>query len=247
MRVHGALVALIDMPRELTAEYNRWYDLDHMPEHVSKRDVLLGRRYVAPRDLQGAGSVDGDIIAEHAPYLTIYYFGIPDFDSEDAWSGWTVKDRGLVKAGRFFREGRVVKSDQWRAAGAQTRPSVLVSEEAVPYLAHRGVIVAIGRAPSAEQRADALRWWDDVHLPDLFAIDGVLAAMRFDPVGDAAPELVLHVLLLDADPAAVMPRIDESRRFAGATGRYPPHGGVYEPLAFLPYRAVQPLDYDFDF
>ncbi len=247
MEIQGALVAMIDVAPELTAAYNRWYDLDHMPEHVSKRDVLQGRRYVAPRDLQGRGELDGTVVAAHAPYLTIYYFGIPDFDSEDAWGGWTVKDRGLIKSGRFFKEGRVVMSAQWRAAGARTRPSIHVGDEAVPYLAHRGVILAVGRAPGEDRRADARRWWDEVHLPDLFAVDGVLAAMRFEPVGDADPNLLLHVLLLEDDPAAVMARVDDARPYATATGRYPPHGGAYEPLAFLPYRAVQPLDYDWDF
>ena len=247
MQVQGLLVALLDMPPELTEEYNRWYDLDHLPEHVSKRDVLQARRYVAPRDLQGTGTVDGAVVPFHAPYLTIYYYGIPDFDSDDAWGGWTVKDRGLVKAGRFFRAGTVVSSAQWRANTARARPSVLVSEEAIPYLAHRGVVVAVGRAAGPEQRPDAQRWWDDVHLPDLFAVDGVLAALRCDPVGDDAADLMLHVLLLDDDPAAVMPRVDAALRYAGAVGRFPPHGGAYEPLAFLPYRLIRPLEYDFTF
>jgi hypothetical protein len=246
MEMQGVLLALLDMPAELTEEYNRWYDLDHMPEHVSKRDVVLGRRYVAPRDLQGLGSLGGDLVAAHAPYLTLYYYGIADFDSADAWGGWTVKDRGLVKSGRFFREGSVMFSQRWRTAGARARASVLVSEEAIPYLAHRGVVVALGRAPSSAQRADALRWWDDVHLPDLLAIDGVLAALRFDPVGDGAPELMAHVLLLEDDPKLVMPRVDAALRYAGAVGRFPPHGGVYESLAFLPYRTIQPLEYDFE-
>jgi hypothetical protein len=36
-------------------------------------------------------------------------------------------------------------------------------------------------------------------------------------------------------------------RYAGAVGRFPPHGGAYEPLAFVPYRLIRPLEYDFDF
>jgi hypothetical protein len=43
-----------------------------------------------------------------------------------------------------------------------------------------------------------------------------------------------------------MPRVDAALRYAGAVGRFPPHGGVYESLAFLPYRTIQPLEYDFE-
>ena len=60
MQLHGIMLAMLDIPPELTEEYNRWYDLDHLPEHVSKADVAMARRYVAPRDLQGLGTLTGD-------------------------------------------------------------------------------------------------------------------------------------------------------------------------------------------
>jgi hypothetical protein len=75
----------------------------------------------------------------------------------------------------------------------------------------------------------------------------VLAALRGEPVGEDRADLVLHVLLLDDDPATVMPRVEAALRYARAVGRYPPHGGAYEPLAFVPYRLVRPLEYDFEF
>src|SRR5262249_25667668 len=131
--------------------------------------------------------------------------------------------------------------------GAWARAGCHVSDEAIPYLAHRGVVVAIGRPPTPEQRADALRWWDDVHLPDLLAVDGVLAALRFAPVRGTDDDLVLHLLLLEAAPEVAMARIDSVLRYDSAIGRFPPHGGVYEPLVFLPYRSIVPLEYDFDF
>ena len=31
-----------------------------------------------------------------------------------------------------------------------------------------------------------------------------------------------------------------------AVGRFPAHGGVYEPLAFLPYDRIVPFEYDLD-
>ncbi|MFI5046535.1 MAG: hypothetical protein ACHQIG_05685 [Acidimicrobiia bacterium] len=247
MQLHGIMFAMLDIPPELTEEYNRWYDLDHLPEHVSKADVAMARRYVAPRDLQGLGTLAGELVPSHAPYLTVYFHGIPDFDGDDATAGWLTKDRGIIKQGRFFRDGRPVFTGRWRADGAWARAGCHVSEEAIPYVAHRGVVAAIGRAAEPGGREAALRWWDDVHVPDLLAVDGVLAVLRFAPTRGIADDLVLHLVLLEDDPEAVMSRLDAARRYASAIGRFPPHGGVYEPLAFLPYRSIVPLEYDFEF
>jgi hypothetical protein len=176
----------------------------------------------------------------------MYYLGVPDFDGEEAIEGWTTKDRGIIKSGRFWRSGHVPFVRRWRLGETFTRASILVSDEAVPYVAHRGLVVALGRAPSADQRDAALRWWRDTHLVDLLAVEGVLVAMRFDSVEAAESELLLHVLLLEDDPAVVMPRIEGALRYGAALGRYPAHGGVYESIAFLPYRTIVPFEYDFD-
>jgi hypothetical protein len=247
MEVKGTLLALIDIEPEFTEEYNRWYDLDHLPEHISKRDVLTGKRYVAPRDLRALGGGGDRLTGGHPPYLTIYYLGIDDFASEEAAALWTTKDRGIIKAGRFWRGGSVAFVARWQLGETFTAPPILVGADAVPYLAHRGVVVAIGRAPAADAREDAVRWWRETHLVDLLAIDGVAAAMRFDPVDDENGDVLLHVLLLEDDPALVMPRIVTAQRYAEGVGRYPAHGGVYESVAFLPYRTIAPLDYDFEF
>jgi hypothetical protein len=246
MEVDGILFALLDIPREQTEEYNRWYDLDHMPEHVSKADVLTAKRYVAPRDLQELGGGGSTLTGGHPPYLTIYSLGGDDFAGDEAWAGWTTKDRGIIKAGRFWRSGAPAFVRRMRLGETFTRASVLVSDEAVPYLAHRGVIVALGRAPSAEQRDDAVRWWRDTHLVDLLAVEGVLAAMRFESILDDEQDLLLHVFLLEDDPAVVMERFEAALRYSVPLGRYPAHGGVYESAAMLPYRLIAPLEYDFE-
>ncbi len=246
MEVAGILFALLDIPRDQTEEYNRWYDLDHMPEHVSKADVLTAKRYVAPRDLQELGGGGSTLTGGHPPYLTIYSLGGDDFAGDEAWAGWTTKDRGIIKAGRFWRSGAPAFVRRMRLAEAFTRASVLVSDEAVPYLADRGVVVALGRAPSAEQRDDAVRWWRDTHLVDLLALEGVLAAMRFESIQDDEQDLLLHVFLLEDDPAVVMERIEAALRYSTPLGRYPADGGVYESIAMLPYRLIAPLEYDFE-
>jgi hypothetical protein len=252
MEVKGMLLALLDIGPEHTEDYNRWYDLDHLPEHISKADVLAGRRYVAPRDLQALGGGGHELTGGHPPYLTLYYLGVEDFAGAEAQSLWTTKDRGIVKAGRYWRPGGGTFVRRWRLGESFTFPPVLVSDEAIPYLAHRGVVVALGRAPSADERDVAVQWWRDTHLVDLLAIEGVLGVMRLDPPdpdkeGEADRDLLIHLIICEHDPAVVMPRIEQVLRYKTATGRYPAYGGAYESLAMLPYRTIVPFEYDFDF
>jgi len=78
MEINGIQLVFLDMPAEYTEDYNRWYDLDHMPEHVSKADVIMGRRYVADRSLRDLpASFVSDAFGGHPPYLSIYSFGGP--------------------------------------------------------------------------------------------------------------------------------------------------------------------------
>jgi hypothetical protein len=256
MQVTGILLALLDMPPEHAEAYNRWYDLDHMPEHVAKDDILYGRRYVATTALrQSPGIESGPLTNGHPPYATIYSFGGPlDFAGDQATRGWTDLDRQITKAGRYWRQGSVALAGRFRLESARARPSVLVQERAVPHLAHRGIIVAIGRVGGAEDRAKAAEWWDRTRLVDLFTIPGLMAALRFSPVdgdrfssvdGDQAG-LMLHVLLCDSPPPQVMAGVAAAEPGWRALGRWPAHDGSYEQLAFLPYEVIAPLEYGFD-
>jgi hypothetical protein len=248
VEITGIAMALLDIRPELTQEFNRWYDLDHLAEHVSKGDVVAARRYVAPRPLRRAPGVQrSDWVGDYPPYMTMYLFGGPlDFMSDDALALWRDKDRWIVREGRYWIAGTVPHISRWRIADAVSRPSVLVSRDAVPHLAHRGIIIAVGRAPSADRVQEAVDWWDKTHLVDLFAVPGVLAAMRFTPVEADDADVLLHVLLCEQPPAEVMAGIEHSMRYQRAIGRFPAHGGVYERMAFLPYDRIVPLEYEFD-
>ncbi len=248
MEATGMMLALLDIPAELTEEYNHWYDLDHLPEHQGKPDVLVARRYVAPRGLRAeAGVVPGDLFGGYPPYLTTYWFGGPlDMMSEEAHDGWLSLDRELIKGGRFWRVGRSTYASRWQVASARTRPDCHVSQRAVPYLAHRGVIVAVGRAPSVDRLAEAVGWWEQVHLPDLFSVGGLIGAVRLQCPDGEKSELVAHILLCDASPQVVMRGVERAKRYWTAVGRYPAHGGAYQEVAFLPYQWIVPLEYGFD-
>ncbi len=241
------MLALLEIPAAVTEDYNRWYDLDHMPEHVAKPDVLLGRRYVAPRGLRAEpGAVRCEWLGGYPPYLTTYWFGGPlEMTSEEALNGWRALDRTILKAGRFWQVGRSRHNSLWRLASARARPGCLVRPAAVPYLAHRGVIVALGRAAPSRTR-EAVDWWEQVHFPDLCTVDGLLGALRLERAGADHSDLVLHLLLCEQDPETVLRGIERARGYWRAVGRFPAYGGVYEELAFLPYQRIVPLEYDFD-
>jgi len=220
MRIDGFQLAFLDIPAEYTAEFNRWYDLDHMPEHVSKPDVVMGRRYVATSTTRALPMVQpAEQFGGHAPYLTIYSFGGPlEMMSDEARQGWRTMDRRIVKEGRYWTAGHGTGGAMVHVTGSFARPDCHVASDAIAHLNHRSVVVAYGKAPTAEQRDGAIAWWDTVHLPDLFSVPGVLAALRGDPAG-RDEDHVVHVLLC-TDPAAVMmPRIEAAMRYQGAQGR----------------------------
>jgi hypothetical protein len=249
VEINAILLTFLDVPAELTREFNRWYDLDHMPEHVAKADVLMGRRYVHSRGLRSSpGLLSSEEFGDQAPYAIVYFHGGPiDFASPEARELWRATDRVIVKAGRYWQVGGGRRGGRFRLGESFTRADVHVSAVAVPYIEHRGVIFAYGRPSAPETRDAAVAWWRDTHLPDLFAVPGVIAAMRFEPVaGDPDEASMLHMLLCDEPVADVMAAIEESKRYTRAIGRFPAHAGVYEPTAFLPYDRIVPLEYDFD-
>lgn len=245
MKVDGILLAFLDIPADTVQEYNRWYDLDHRPEHVSKADVLGCERYVATTSVR---AVDGQLFPDfHAPYVTIYLQGGPvAMLSDEAAALWREKDRAINKQGRYWKAGRGTYVGRWLFERAVARPTCHVSEEAIPYLAHRGVIIAMGHGATPGTGQAAVDWWDEIHLPDLFGVDGILAAVRFRPAVDDGTGQLLHVLLCEDRPAEVLPRIEAMKRYAGPVGRFPPFREAYVPTAFVAHDRITPLDYDFE-
>jgi hypothetical protein len=247
VKVTGISVALLDMPSEYTQEFNRWYDLDHLPEHVSKDDVLMARRYVAtPETATLPGIQASDLTAGHPPYAAIYFFGGPlDFMSDEASAGWREMDRRIIKAGRFWTQGRVAFASWWKLTAAAARPSIHISNDAIPHLPHQSIVLILGKASSPEHRPDAVAWWEGTQLPDLHEIPGVLATLRFEPAQADESELLLHVLLCSSPVNEIMRDFVQVRRYQELTGRYPAHSRAYETVAILPYDLIIPLRYDF--
>jgi hypothetical protein len=243
MRVDAVSIALLDV-RSDHRHFNRWYDLDHLPEHVSKPDVVNGQRYVATgRTRRSAGVVAGPLTQGHPPYATIYSFGGPlDFRDEAAVAGWRDKDRAIVKAGRYWLPGTLAHNSSWRPAVNWTRPSHPLSADAVAYLPHRTLVLSIGRVTDRER---ASNWWNETQNDSILDLGGVLAVRQMDPADAEHADLMLHLVFSEHDAVTTMAALDELREVQRFTGRYPSHRGEYEALALLPYERIVPFQYDF--
>ena len=158
---------------------------------------------------------------------------------DEARQGWRTLDHGIVKQGRYWLKGRGTGGGTFRLTDRVARPGVLVSAPAIPHLNHRGVIVAYGKAPSPERRDEAVSWWKNTHLVDLFTVPGILAALRGDPVG-GEQDHVLHLLLCDDRPAEVMERIADLLHYKGGMGRWPAYSRRLRASGLPAVRQNQP-------
>ena len=65
-------IGRMDVPREVDAEWNAWYNTVYVPNYEKVRGVIRGRRFRA---------VDGT-----PTYMTVYEFEHPKVSEGDAWN-----------------------------------------------------------------------------------------------------------------------------------------------------------------
>src|SRR6478672_8091596 len=70
----GIICAVLDCDADSIEEWNRWYDLEHVPPNVSMPGVMMGNRYVATPELYAARRCDAasPFVDGRALFLTIY-------------------------------------------------------------------------------------------------------------------------------------------------------------------------------
>ncbi len=89
----------------------------------------------------------------------------------------------------------------------------------------KGVLYVESRPSSPERDAEFNEWYDEIHLPDLLALDGFVAARRLRPVGEDGPYVALYEIEGD-DLQVVMANVLASGRrgeirLSDALGRDP--------------------------
>ncbi|MCO5091847.1 hypothetical protein [Bosea sp. (in: a-proteobacteria)] len=160
------LVAIMEYSAVEDAEFNRWYNTEHLPERQRIPGFLTCERWIsiAPDKLSiGSYDLESPDVLQSEPYLAVAF--------ENA-TPWTKKVTGMCT--RILR----VISEQ------RTPGNVLAPSGAGGLL-----FSALNIAPELEPEFE--EWCDTEHLPALAGVSGVLAARRF--VGEGASHR--HVFL----------------------------------------------------
>jgi len=157
----GLLLAITEPKPELEAEFNAWYDTEHIPERVSIPGFLSARRWVADtRPGEGKYLATYELVSPGVLLTTEYLTHVGEH-----FTPWS--KRMLANATVFRR---------WAC-------EQIVPGEAEPHMMAHALFAAIGDSPH-EHEAEFNRWYDEEHLPLLSRVPGVLRARRFfDPKG----------------------------------------------------------------
>ena len=181
-------------------EYNEWHLFDHMPENFKLEGLQWGQRWVATPALIERRLYAHDDLAD-SQYLTLYLITEP---VTQALGEFQALGRTLRALGRFFKARRSHLSGPFTLVKTYASARVLVDPEAIPYRPNRGVFVTVqDRAEDATPAAvdAARRWYDQVHIPDLLGVRGVVGCWWFEAVPDSPnpPSRTIRVYWLDEE------------------------------------------------
>jgi hypothetical protein len=225
--VSGIIFASIDCDADAIEDWNRWYDLEHLPPNIALPGIMSGRRYVATPALhevrEPADRLEGfaDGRGVHVTVYTLH--GAPAQVLADMTSTRDV----LEDAGRMFApEKKIVRAgDAMTLSWCVADPALKADVIDMPHMQHTAI------------RAVMRRGGDDAARNEVAAaavgVDGVHVVLGHRSINDASLDLDLY--LLEGDPAAVT-------RAARTAARY---GDDTEVVLDAVFRVIVPFDYDF--
>ena len=168
----GLLLVFSDVAPENDAEYNRWYNEEHIPERLSIPGVLDAARYEA---------VEGG-----PKYLACY-----ELDSHEAWysDGWQKWLKNPTEWSRRMSPG-VIGTEYIRNLYRRVHPESLPEETAQ---AGMSPVVLVGRM-SVPDELDAKfnEAYNNERLPLCLSIPGYIRARRFEAIMGAPKYATVH-------------------------------------------------------
>jgi hypothetical protein len=197
MEATGIIFAGLDCDADSIEEWNRWYDLEHVPPNVSMPGIMLGRRYVATPDLHDVRIVDptSGFADRRATFLTIYTLC---GDPADAFADMTVLRDKLYDGNRmtFPAEKKAVREgDVLPFAWAVADPSRSCVAEDVPFVGHTSLHVVQRRSDDT-----VAAWYRDTWAPQVAALDGVHGVMSLTSA--TREGLAIDIIFVEGDAVA---------------------------------------------
>lgn len=178
-------------------EYSTWSLLDHLPGMHTVEGVRLAQQWVSTPEL-----VDRRLYAQAelaaSRYLSLCLLAAP--------AGTAVESLDRASAGRSFDGERTYLRGAFELVKTYVSARVSVDAEAIPFRPNQGVFVtAQDHAPGATTAAleEALAWYDQVHIPDLLRVRGVVGCWWFEAQHDRDANPLgrtIRVYWLDEDP-----------------------------------------------
>jgi len=230
MEATGIIFAGLDCDADSIEEWNRWYDLEHVPPNVAMPGVMLGHRYVATPELHQRRVVDAasGFANGRGTFLTIYTLC---GDPANAFADMTVLRDKLYDGNRmtFPAEKKAVREgDVLRLSWAVPDPSRSCVAEDVPFVGHTALLVV-------QRRGDAsvAAWYRDTWAPQIVALDGVHGVMSL--ASATRDGLQLDIVFVEGD---IVARTDAIRAAA-------PHHAEATIVLDAPFASIDPLRYPF--
>lgn len=170
----GLLLAMMDIPAEIEADFNHWYDTEHIPERLAVPGFRSARRFRAidgsPR-YQALYELESVAALEHPEYQKLS----------------TIRSEGTQRITPQFQNLQRHVLTQIFPDPANTPPA----PENV------GGVLLVGLSAPPEREEEFHAWYNLEHIPFLSAVPGVLRARRFEPVDGSKKYLAVYEL---ADP-----------------------------------------------
>jgi hypothetical protein len=230
MQPTGIIFAALDCDVDSIEEWNRWYDLEHVPPNVSMPGVMLGRRYVAPPALHDSRrTVAASPFADgHSVFLTIYTLCV---EPSSAFDDMTVLRDKLYDGNRmrFPADKKIVREgDVLRIEHALGDPAGTLEAGDVPFVGHTAIVVV---QRQQDESIDA--WYRTDWAPRVVDLDGVHGVVSFSSV--TREGLLLDMVFVEGDAAGHLAQLRE---------RAPLHPDT-KVVVEGAFDLIQPLHYPF--
>ena len=242
MQITGMAAVLSDCSPGMEALFTRWMDLDYVPEVLALPGVAAVYRYVAPQRSVDLHAAHGNPALEGGKgrWLNLVLFAA---DPVLAWEQMQEFDERRATVGRTFPGHKVVHVELGRFERTYAPRGAALVPHATPFIATRGLYLGVGDLLDEARAADVLKYYDDVHIPNMLSAPNVLGVTRYSSLPQVQSEQpgrrFLNTLAFDSDQPAKV--VEGLRLHLHSLNQRFSEPGAYKMIYAGSYRRLEPL------